>query len=90
MTLVERLRALRHEIELRWSGAYAENMVNTVATAADRIEQLEAALQFYADNASYCQLYIPGVPLSDPRTFAPVLQDDGKRARDALAALEQS
>lgn len=66
----------------------------TFKLAKDRIEQLEAeiarkdeALCFYADPEAYCQLYIPGIPLTDPRSFAPVLQDDGKRARKALAAL---
>lgn len=48
-----------------------------------RIDAMEA-LQFYADNASYCRIFAPGLPETDLRTFAPVLQDNGKRAREAL------
>lgn len=77
--------------------ATAEAAATHLKTAMDRqdiITALEAeiarkdeALCFYADPEAYCQLYIPGAAISDPRTFAPVLQDDGARARKALAAL---
>lgn len=49
----------------------------------DRIAELEAALAFYSAPASYCKIY--GFKSDDPRGFAPVLTDDGQRARAALA-----
>lgn len=54
--------------------------------AADNGELVEA-LRFYANNDNYCQLTFPGVPYSDPSTFAPVLQDGGKLAIAALSRL---
>lgn len=92
--LLESSQDLRHQahLALREPDAFALILDAEMAEeAAARITALEAenerlreALAFYADIASYCKLYIPGIPESDPRTFAPVLQDDGKQARQAL------
>jgi hypothetical protein len=61
--------------------------VNEKLTVAPLTDSQREALEFYANSDSYCQLTIPGVPYSDPRTFAPVLQDGGAKARSLLDQL---
>ena len=48
-------------------------------------QRLADALAFYAKSESYCKIFAPHINQYDPRTFAPVLQDDGSIARQALA-----
>lgn len=54
-----------------------------------QIDAAMKALQFYADPANYCMLFMQHLPKDDPRTFAPVLQDDGKQARAVLEAMAE-
>lgn len=67
---------------LQYASTVADRAIDHIAAQDARIEALEGALQFYANNASYCMIY--GFAEGDLRGFAPVLQDDGAIAKAAL------
>ena len=78
--LVERLRAIDRDIILRRFDPEMSFDGMTAHEAADRIEKLEAALRFYADNESYKQVWDDQF-----RTWVTyVLSDNGRHARKAL------
>ncbi len=58
--------------------------IGKIETLQSKLAVCEKALDFYGDKGSYCCLFIPELPKDDPRTFAPVLRDDGKIATEAL------
>ena len=49
--LVERVNALRREVELRWTGTFADNTVNTLDVTATAIQSLTAQLAEARDKA---------------------------------------
>jgi hypothetical protein len=79
IALTERLRFDAIRCEMHFSTGVASN----ITEAADRIEQLEAALQFYAEKDNwYPSQHLKGVVSG--KYYTPVESDGGYKASAAL------
>lgn len=83
--LVERLRVLRREIELRWTGEFADNAVNTLDAVDARITTLEAEVARLRDGLERVAMHDPSTPGLHFESIEQLLHS---AVGTALAALE--